>query len=163
MKTDKRTKLMKDIEDMRVKLASMEKELNKTEEFKHFPSEGDEYYSYTPSGAVYSSNADNDDLKINAYMTKEEAKKACNKAMALEKIKRRIIELQGDWKPNWKNNDERKVYIRYNHHLGINVFEPLAVYHSQSFKEFPYMKSEYIAGLIIYELKDELKLIFDIT
>ena len=161
MKTDK-TKLLKDIEAMKEKLASMEEELNKTEEFKHFPSEGDEYYSYTPTGAVYNSNAYTDDLKINAYKTKEEAEKACNKAMALEKIKRRIIELQGDWKPNWKDNNERKVYIRYNHHLGISAFEPLAVYHSQSIKEFPYMKSEQIAELIINELKDELKLIFDI-
>ena len=162
MKTDKRTKLLQDIEAMKEKLASMEEEINKTEEFKHFPSKNDKYYSYTPSGAIYNNSADNDDLKINVYKTEEEAKKACNKAIALEKVKRRIIELQGDWKPNWKNNDERKVYIRYNHHLGISVFEPMAAYHSQSIKEFPYMKSEYIAGLIIYELKDELKLIFDI-
>ena len=36
MKTDKRTKLLQDIEDMKIKLASMEEELSKTEEFKHF-------------------------------------------------------------------------------------------------------------------------------
>ena len=158
-----KVKLLQDIEDMKIKLASMEEELNKTEEFKHFPSKDDEYYYYTSSGDVYSSNAYNDGLKINVYKTEEEAKKACNKAIALEKVKRRIIELQGDWKPNWKNNDERKVYIRYNHRLDINVFEPIPTYHSQSFKEFPYVKSEQIAVTIINEMEDELKLIFDIA
>ncbi len=39
MKTDK-TKLLQDIEAMKEKLASMEEELNKPEEFRHFPSEG---------------------------------------------------------------------------------------------------------------------------
>ena len=38
-----RTKLMEDIEALKEKLASMEKELNKPDEYKHFPIKGDEY------------------------------------------------------------------------------------------------------------------------
>ena len=160
MKTDKRTKLMKDIEDMRVKLASMEEELNKTDEFKHFPSEGDEYYSYTPSGAVYNSNVDNDGLKVNVYKTEEEAKKACNKDIALEKIKRRILELQGEWLPNWKDNEEEKFNIQYDYYEGYFRPDYWFTIHQNSI--IPYISSEEIAKTIIYEMEDELNLIFDI-
>lgn len=160
MKTDK-TKLLQDIEAMKVKLASMEEELNKPDEYRHFPSKGEVYYFYTSMGTVCRSMATNGNLKFNVFKTEEEAKKAYNKAVALEKVKRRILELQGDWKPNWKDGDEEKVYISYYHYEG--VFEPGVIYFSQSIDEFPYMKSIEIALTILKEMKDELKLIFDIA
>ena len=133
MKTDK-TKLLQDIEVMKKKLASMEAELNKPEVFKHFPSSYDnKYYYYTASGAIYRSNPYNDDLKVSVYKTRKEANKAYNKAVAVEKIKRRLLELQGDWEPNWKDNDERKVYICYRHNL--HMFDSIVIYSSQSFKD----------------------------
>ena len=160
MKTDK-TKLLQDIEAMKEKLAAMEKELNKPEEFKHFPSDGDVYYYYTPMGTVCRMMATDNNLKVNAYRTEKEAQKAYNKAVAIEKVKRRVLELQGDWKPNWKDNAEEKMYIRYYHNTC--VFESGVIYSSQSLKDFPYIKNEQIAELIIYEMGDELKLIFDIA
>ena len=159
MKKDK-TKLMKDIEDMKIKLASMEEELNKIDEFKHFPSEGDEYYSYTPSGSVYNSNVDNDGLKVNVYKTEEEAKKACNKDIALEKIKRRILELQGDWKPDWSEENEEKICIHYDHYE--RRLRPVCWFTTQPDTLVPYMKNEEKALTIIKEMEDELNLIFDI-
>lgn len=157
-----RTKLMEDIEALKEKLASMGKELNNPETFKHFPSKGDNYYFYTSSKGVICSNiATSDDLRVNVFKSKEEADNAYNKAVALEKVKRRLLELQGDWKPDWGNGDEEKVYISYYHYEG--VFEPGVVYFSQSFKVYPYMKSTEIALTIIKEMKDELKLIFDIA
>ena len=98
MKTDK-TKLLKDIEAMKEKLASMEEELNKPEIFKHFPSKDEYYYFYTSTGIVDCITASGNDLKVNTYKTREEAEKAYNKAVAIEKIKRRILELHGDWPP----------------------------------------------------------------
>lgn len=160
MKTDK-TKLLQDIEAMKEKLASMEEELNKPDNYKHFPSEGDKYYYYTHMGAVCSNTAANDDLKVNTYNTWEETKKACDKAVALEKVKRRIIELQGDWKPDWGNGDEKKIHIIYNHF--VDGFEPEVVYLSQRFRDFPYIKNKDIAELIICKMDDELKLIFGIA
>ena len=161
MNIDK-TKLMEDIEALKEKLASMEKELNNPETFKHFPSKGDNYYFYTSSKGVICSNiATSDDLRVNVFKSKEEANKAYNKVIALEKVKRRIIELQGDWEPDWRNGDEEKVYISYYHCEG--VFEPGVIYFSQSIEEFPYMKSEEIALIIVKEMKDELKLIFGIA
>lgn len=160
MKTDK-TKLLQDIEAMKEKLVSMEEELNKPEAFKHFPSSEDKYFFCTPWGRVEDIVASNNDIRPNTYKTAKEEDKAYNKAVALEKVKRRIIELQGEWEPNWGNGDEEKVYISYYHYEG--VFEPEVVYFSQSFKDLPYMKSMEITFNIIKEMEDELKLIFDIA
>lgn len=95
------------------------------------------------------------------HFPSDEADEAYNKAVALEKIKRRIIELQGDWKPNWKDIDERKAYIRYCHHTCI--FEVSVVFFLQIFQALPYMKSPEISEIIIEEMEDELKLLFDIA
>lgn len=156
MKTDK-TKLLQDIEAMKEKLASMEEELNRVEVFKHFPSKDDEYYFYTPMGKVACNIAATNVILTNAYKSEEEAYKAYNKAVALEKIKRRIIELQGDWKPDWGNDHEKKHCVQYNHYERSLI--PSFVYTTQQDISIPYMKDERIAGLIMYELEDELKLI----
>ena len=159
MKTDK-TKLLKDIEAMKEKLASMEEELNKPEVFNHFPSRGDIYYHYFPWGRVDTCYALDDTIRPNVYKTREGAQEAYNKAVALEKVKRRVLGLQGDWKPDWTDNDEKKIGIQYAH--GIGRFIPIYWFTTYQYTPIPYMKSEDIAELIIYELEDELKLIFDI-
>ena len=100
MKTDK-AQLIQAIEAIKAKLAIMEEELNKPDEYKHFPEEGDKFYFYTCTGLVCDNIAFSDDIKVNVFPTYEKAVAACNKAVALEKVKRRIIELQGEWEPNW--------------------------------------------------------------
>jgi len=158
MKTDK-TKLLKDIEEMKEKLASMEEELNKPEVFKHFPSKGDTYHYYLSTGTLCDNTASNDNLKINTYKTREEAQKACQKAVALEKVKRRILELQGDWEPDWKDENEKKYYIFYEHEN--RNFKPDCWVITQYNTSIHCMKDLKIAETIIEEMKDELKLIFD--
>ena len=160
MKTDK-TKLLQDIEAMKEKLASMEKELNKPEEFRHFPSKGDTYYALTPWGKIEEIFAHDNEVRPNTYKTYEEAKEAYKKAVALEKITRRILELQGDWKPDWTDKDEEKYCIQYDHHTGW--FKHDCWYTTQHDSSIPYMKNEEIALTIINELEDELELIFDIA
>ena len=156
MKKDK-IKLLQDIEAMKKKLASIEEELNKTEEFKHFPSKDDKYYFYTSIGTIHFNSVSNDDLKVNVYKTEEEAKEAYNKAVALEKIKRRIIELQGDW----KDDKEVKFYVQYDHYE--TMFIPDCWFIVQPDTTIPYMKSKEIVLTIIKEMEDELKLLFDIA
>lgn len=160
MKTDK-TKLLQDIEAIKAKLAAMEQELIKPDEFKHFPSKGDIYYHYFPWGMVDTCYALDDTIRPYTYKTREEAQEAYNKAVALEKIKRRILELQGDWKPDWTDNDENKICILYVH--GTRMFIPTYWFTTHQYTPIPYMKNEDIAELIIYELEDELKLISDIS
>ena len=159
MKTDK-TKLLKDIEAMKEKLASMEEELNKPEEFKHFPSTNDKYYYYTSIGDVWDNTAPDNDLRVNIYKTKEEAKKAYNKAVALEKVKRRLLELQGDWKPNFNDTSIKHIiaYSYYKGHFGYDEWKKI-----NFLTLIPYIKTSKIAITIINEMEDELKLIFDIA
>ena len=160
MKRDK-AQLIQAIEAIKEKLAAMEEQLNKPDEYKHFPSKGDEYYYYTSAGTLCSNTAGDYKLRVNVYKTRNEAQKAYNKAVAVEKIKRRIVELQGDWKPDWKDPDVTKVFINYYHYSC--VFEPKELYLAQSFKDFTYVKNKEIANTIIDEMEDELKLLFDIT
>ena len=152
-----RTKLMEDIEALKEKLASMEKELNKPEVFKHFPSKDDKYYSYTPMGKVARNIAATNVILTNAYKSEEEAEEAYNKAIALEKVKRRIIELQGDWKPDWTECAEEKLGIEYDHNK--RSFRPVCWFTTQSDSLIPFMENEQIAVTIIYEMENELKLI----
>ena len=101
-----------------------------------------------------------DELLKTMEETEKEADNAYNKAVAIEKVKRRLLELQGEWKPNWTDDGEEKHFIQYDHYK--RSFIPIYWYTVQQDTSFPYMKDERIAGLIIYELEVELKLIFDI-
>ena len=160
MKTDK-TKLLKDIEAMKEKLALMEAELNKPDEYKHFPSKGDKYYYYNSIGTTLCSNTSADyELRVNAYKTEEEANNAYKKAVAVEKIKRRLLELQGDWKPDFSDASQRKCTIRHNDEN--NSFTYDGWHRVKHCVLIPYMKSEEITNTIINEFHKELKLIFEI-
>ena len=152
-----KTKLLQNIEAMKEKLASMEAELNKLEKIKHFPSEGEIYYYYTSTGSIRHDKAFNDDILVNAYKSYKEAEEAYNKAVAVEKIKRRIIELQGDWKPNWLDDAEEKFCIMYDHAKRIFITD--CWYITEHYQLLPYMENKTIAATIMNEMEDELKLI----
>ena len=158
MKTDKK-QLIKAIEAIKAKLAVMEEQLNKPDEYKHFPSKGDEYYYCTTTGTVCNNTASSDDLKVNVFKTRNEAQKAYNKAVAIEKIKRRLLELQGDWKPDF-NDDSSKHVIFYNYNN--TRFEGTTHSKVKFTLLIPYIKTSEIARTIINEMEDELKLIFEI-
>ena len=158
MKRDK-AQLIQAIEAIKAKLAVMEEELNKPDEYKHFPSKGDEYYYYTSIGTVCSNTAGDYELRVNVYRTEEEADRAYNKAVAVEKIKRRIVELQGEWEPNF-NFDFSKYIIFYNYN---NTRFESSIHSKVKFSSLiPYIKTRDITETIINEFHEELKLIFDI-
>ncbi len=155
MKIDK-NKLLQDIEEMKEKLAVMEEELNKPDEFKHFLSKGEEYHYYISTGVLCSNIATEDVLRVEVYKTRNEAYKAYKKAVAVEKIKRRIVELQGDW----KDDKEVKFFIQYDHYETMFIQDCWLIVQPDT--TIPYMKSKEIALTIINEFHEELKLIFDI-
>ena len=159
MKRDK-AQLIQAIEAIKEKLASMEEELNRPEEFKHFPVKDDEYYYYSSIGYIDSNIADTYALRVNVYRTEKEANKAYNKAVALEKVKRRLLELQGDWKPDWSECAEEKLTIQYDHNKSI--FIPVCWFTTQTDSLIPFMENEETALTIINEFHEELKLIFEI-
>ena len=151
---------MQAIEAIKAKLAVMEEQLNKPDEYNHFPGNGDEYYYYTSAGTLCSNTAADYKLRVNVYRTEKEADKACNKAVALEKVKRRLLELQGDWKPDWSECVEEKLTIQYDHNKSI--FIPVCWFTKQTDSLIPFMENEETALTIINEFHEELKLIFDI-
>ena len=55
----------------------------------------------------------------------------------------------------------KKICIQYEH--SIQRFIPIYWFTTYQYTPIPYMKNKDITELIIYELEDELKLIFDIT
>ena len=158
MKIDK-NKLLQDIEEMKEKLAAMEEQLNKPDEYKHFPSKGDEYYYYTSIGTLCSNTAADYELRVNVYRTEKEADNAYNKAVAVEKIKRRLLELQGDWKPDF--DDTSINYTIYYDHAN-NSFVHDVWKRVKYCMLIPYMENKETALTIINEFNEELKLIFDI-
>ena len=160
MKTDKK-QLMQAIEAIKAKLAVMEEQLNKPDEYKHFPSKGDEYYYYTSTGTVCSSTAGEDELRVNVYRTEKEADKAYNKEVAIEKIKRRLLELQGDWKPDF-SDASNKYTILYSYNNSNNRFISTVWQKTKYPALIPFIETRDITETIINEFHEELKLIFDI-
>ena len=113
-----------------------------------------------PSGHIYSCYAQDNRVRPYTYKTVEEAVKAYDKAVAVEKIKRRIIELQGDWKPNWEDFNESKYFIILDNEYNqfIYIYAQVSSYPIL----MPYIKTQDIAQTIINEMEKELKVIFDI-
>ena len=159
MKTDK-IQLKQAIEEIKKKIASVEKEINKPNVYKHFPVEGDKYYFHTPTGFICDSFADSDNVKVNVYQTYKEAVAASNKAVAVEKVNRRLLELQGDWKPNWNDTTESKFYIVFEN--GRNKFNIVEWFTSKIFCPIYVIKNNSISKQIITEMNIELKIIFDV-
>ena len=158
MKTDK-TQLIQAIEAIKAKLAQMEEELNKPEGFKHFPVKNDEYYYYSSIGYIDSNVADTDAFRVNVFKSRDEAEKAYTKNVALEKVKRRLLELQGDWRSNF-DDDCSKLVIFYNYN---NIRFECSTHTKVKFPLLiPYIKTSEIAKTIINEMEDELNLIFEI-
>ena len=158
MKNDK-DQLIQAIEAIKKKIASIEEELNKPEGFKHFPVKNDEYYYYSSIGYIDSNIADTDAFRVNVFKSWDEAEKAYTKDVALEKVKRRLLELQGDWRSNF-DDDCSKLVIFYNYN---NIRFECSTHTKVKFPLLiPYIKTSEIAKTIINEMEDELKLIFEI-
>ncbi len=160
MKIDK-NKLLQDIEAMKEKLAEMEEQLNKPDEYRHFPGNGDEYYYYTSVGTLCSDTAADYELRVNVYRTEKEADNAYNKAVAIEKIKRRLLELQGDWKPDF-SDASNKYTILYSYNNSNNRFISTVWQKTKYPGLIPFIETRDITETIINEFHEELKLIFDI-
>lgn len=157
-----RDKLQKDIDDMRAKLASMEAELNKPTAIEHFPKIGDHYWYYLPVGLIKEEialNSNSELVRVNAYRTREEAKKAYNQALATEKLRRIAMELNKGWKPNFKDYKNRNYFIRYMH--SIKTFEVICNAIVQ-LNNTIYFKSEDIANTVIDAYPHLLKEMFEI-
>lgn len=102
----------------------------------------------------YKQLAENDET----FLTEVECERAMSKKQAVAKIKKRAHELQDDWRPDWDNHDEDKIYIRYGHSNKI-----LRIFVIQQIKHTGIcFKSREIAHQIIDELPEECKLMLEV-
>lgn len=157
-----KAKLQKDIDDMRAKLASMEAELGNSTTIEHFPTVGDIYWYYIPVGHIRMATAleyNSEPVKVNAYKSREEAKKAYNQALATEKLRRIAVELNEGWEPEFKNYKNKNYFICYMH--STKAFEVIWNTNSQ-FNNIIYFKSADIAHAVIKIYPHLLKEMFGI-
>lgn len=109
--------------------------------------------------AVWFSTTDNCDTKAFKhglyFKTEEEAEQRLKERKLLFKLHQWAKEKNGDWKTDWKEDEEKKWYVYYNH-----VEENLKVtwgYNSTNFIKLPYFKTEEIAQACIDLFGDEIK------
>ena len=122
------------IEQIEKELAEL-KEQVKAEEPKGWPQPGDLYYWIDLYGSVYTdlwagdkrSAIDIARLEMgNVYQYEAEAEEAVRKRKAEVAYKRKVAEVNGNWKPNWKDATAKKQYLYYDHSEGrIDVYHML--------------------------------------
>ena len=92
------------------------------------------------------------------FDTKEEAKQFIKEQTLIKKIKCWAKEQQGDWKPDWKDIDECKYFIKIyvkDKELWVN-----SSYTGNTFLKLPFFKSQKIAQACIDEFGDEILEVF---
>lgn len=92
------------------------------------------------------------------FDTKEEAKQFIKEQTLIKKIKCWAKEQQGDWKPDWKDIDECKYFIKIyvkDKELWVN-----SSYTNNTFLKLPFFKSQKIAQACIDEFGDEILEVF---
>ena len=115
------TQLQKDINEMKLRLASMEAELNKpvAEPKVWRPGYGGTYYWVNTDGTVRESHWGGTEFGKsiselnNVYKTREQAEHVVAVAKAKARIVNKLRELEGDWVANWTKRDATKHFVVY--------------------------------------------------
>ena len=92
------------------------------------------------------------------FDTKEEAEQFKRERALIKKIKCWAKEQQGDWKPDWSNENEAKHYMGY--HYEDKFIYVVTNKHCDSFLKLPYFKSKEITRACIDEFGDEILEVF---
>ena len=92
------------------------------------------------------------------FDTKEEAEQFLKEQTLIKKIKCWTKEQQGDWKPDWSNENEAKHYMGY--HYEDEFIYVVTNKHCDAFLKLPYFKSKEIVRACIDEFGDEILEVF---
>lgn len=131
-----------------------------------YPNDGDcVYYPNHFNGQIKKSNfkvnCDDDESlyeKGLMFNTKEEAEQFLKEQTLIKKIKCWAKEQQGDWHPDWSNENEGKHYMGY--HYEDELIYVVTNKHCDSFLKLPYFKSKEITRACIDEFGDEILEVF---
>ena len=92
------------------------------------------------------------------FDTKEEAEQFLKEQTLIKKIKCWAKEQQGDWQPDWSNENEGKHYMGY--HYEDEFIYVVTNKHCDAFLKLPYFKSKEITRACIDEFGDEIFEVF---
>lgn len=98
-------------------------------------------------------------LTGNYYRTEEEAEKALERQKAIGRVTHRIYELNDGWEPDWANGNQKKYDIYLDYECGEFDWGYGCFCERQT---LPCIASEEIADQIIAEMKDDLRLIWNL-
>ena len=152
--------LQKQIEEMKIKLADMEAELNKPEVIINYwqPRTAENLYYVNYLGhlaeANYTENYQGDKTRYRVFKTREEAEKYAEYVKAEETLRRVIAEANEGWLPDWSNYKVKYV-------IGF-AFKPkyikvLTYVDDKLFPNFMYIKSNELAEKLMKEYQGEFK------
>lgn len=123
------------------------------------------YYPNHFNGQIKKSNfkvncADDESLYEKGLMfnTEEEAEQFLKEQTLIKKIKCWAKEQQGDWQPNWNDENEGKHYMGY--HYEDKFIYVVTNKSCDSFLKLPYFKSKEITRACIDEFGDEILEVF---
>lgn len=160
-----KAEILKQIEELKKQVENLPEDEKK---IRTLPIE-DEKYTYIntdhlivyantyPEVFDYSYAGDKENSSIGNYFKTAEDAKMVIRAMKIEQaIRIRRIELNDGWEPDWKDTDEVKYRITFNHYTGGDNYVS-STYDYDCFPIFGYYKTYEIARQIIDEFKDELE------
>ena len=152
--------LQKQIEEMKVKLADMEAELNKPDVVINYwqPTEYERYYYINYYGLVdssmYETKSKADKVRYRVFKTEAEAEKYAEYVKAEETLRRVIAEVNEGWIPDWS-------YGSYKYVVGIEqrtgYIKVLQYTQDKLFPSFMYINSRELAEKLIKEYEVEFK------
>lgn len=147
-----KSQLLKNIEEMELKLAYMKKELA---EEKHFPQKGDDYFCVDIYGEIDKQKASDNNGRFKVFRTEEDAKKFYKVECARQRVKDEIKRLNDGWTPDWKNNNEIKNMVKlYKDELVADSFK-----YTKILDNAMYLRSIGLVGKLIKTHKQDLLLI----
>lgn len=149
-----KTQLIKNIEEMELKLKEMIEELETIEE-KSFPQKNDKYYYINRYGIINSNTATDSDGRFQAFKTYDEAKKFYDVECARQRVKDEIKRLNEGWTPDWTDRSQPKCFTRL-------VEDKLAIENYKYSKDLDnsmYLRSYDLANKLINSHEDDLLLI----
>ena len=154
--------LADEIDYLKKRLANLEyKKLNETERFEvEIPDDIETYYTINTRGELQILSFYSRSIQEELYK-RGEAFEISDNALLKNKEKILLKKLEdwadwrnGDWYPNWENDDD-KFFIGYHH--GLSWFKVCSNMRVNTFYKLPFFKSEEIAREFIEEFGDEIK------
>ena len=168
-KEQKIQELSNKIEKSRAEIDELKKELDKLQNKRYdisYPNDGEKVWSFDCYLGSLSNGFFNIEDRADRHSYKtgllfdsyKEVNQFLKEQTLIKKIKCWTKEQQGDWKPDWKDENQRKYYIKIDC-FNKKVFCDWYWLHDKLSK-LPYFKSEEIALACIDEFGDEILEVF---